>query len=1317
MQHSRMPADGLAGLRAHWAADAQSGFVVFLLALPLSLGIASASGFPPVMGLVTAIVGGLLGTFLSGSALAIKGPAAGLIVIVAGSVADFGGGTTGWQLTLGVIVAAGLLQIAFGLLRWGRLVDLFPLAAVHGMLAAIGLIILAKQAPILLGTPNGIWAGKGPLELLAALPACIAAADPVVAGIGLVSLAIVLAWPVLPVPALRKVPAPLVVLVCAIPLGLAAGLGPERLVAIGRFADALGIHVDFSGLASPTTFLKYLVMFALVGSLESLLTVKAVDALDPWKRTSDPNRDLLATGASNVVAAVFGGLPMISEVARSSANAANGGMTRWSNFFHGLFLLLAALLAVPVLERIPTTALAALLIGVGIRLAHPREWIAAWRIGPEQAAIFGTTVFFTLYEDLLIGIASGMAVKFIVHLFRGASPRELLVSDVALHPDGPEIALHVRGAAVFSNILGINAGLARALRHVEQAGTPVSTLYLDVLELRLIDHSAMEALHHFQERMEHRGMEVEWVGIEALVARSGHPLAARRVRKKPPVPAVATGAAVWDAEATLKQLAHHLPAQPALRDFVHHNTLHAYQHRSFFDGIFQAERQLHVNVTLPLADYRGLLATGRIADADLRRAIRERHGEGAEDVWLERMVHGVYPQRPPEGPRPLRSAWRDRYRLDLDAAVQPRLFRLVGAYLDQGVAHDLFPSDGSGLLAGIRHLDRSSAVRILHSRRATALLHDPEVDLSALLHLLVGDPAWYATYVTEQQLAHRGWGGLVATVERMPETLLDTRHITLREWVHLELLLEIDALDRHAGRRWAPLASAPLDPPYDPLADAELGEREEVLALWQTAFEGHFHDEVLSAIAQVPLAQEPQAPAWAAICCIDDREDSLRRHLEAVEPRCVTYGAPGFFGVAVRFVPLGGQFSEKLAPVPVTPRHLIRELDRGHRKGSAPLAHRATGTPLRGLAATWALGAVAAVRLAADVFVPRRRPDHADAFAHMAVDGRLQLEAASPPEICDGLQVGFTPDEMADLVYNALHAMGFAAPLPPVVFVVGHGSSSANNPHHAAYDCGACSGRPGGVNARIFAALANRPDVRERLRSRGLDLPETTWFVGALHDTASDALRCFDLGELPAACAAAYTQARAAFETALARNAVERSRRFVTVDTGAPAERVRRAVAARSGSYAEPRPELGHGSNAVCLVGRRARFRNLFLDRRAFHASYDPTEDPEGLTLQQVLAPLPVVCGGICLEYYFSRMDNAALGAGTKLSHHVIGLFGVSHSADGDLRPGLPLQMVEIHDPMRLLLVIEHTPEAIDRVLEALPDQRSWFALGWIVLV
>ena len=264
------PQDGLAGLKENYTSDAISGFIVFLLALPLSLGIAKASEFPPIMGLISAIIGGLVVSIFMGSRLTIKGPAAGLIVIVAGAVAEFGGGETGWHLALGAMVISGLVQILFGVFKLGKLADFFPLSAIHGMLAAIGLIIIAKQIPVLLDVDPSMTKGKGPFGLLASIPDFIMHLDPKATLIGLISLTIMLGWPFIKNSFIKKVPAPLVVLLIAVPAELIMNFQETEpayaLVHIGNLMDNVKINVDFSGMAQTGLFIKYVIMFALVGT-------------------------------------------------------------------------------------------------------------------------------------------------------------------------------------------------------------------------------------------------------------------------------------------------------------------------------------------------------------------------------------------------------------------------------------------------------------------------------------------------------------------------------------------------------------------------------------------------------------------------------------------------------------------------------------------------------------------------------------------------------------------------------------------------------------------------------------------------------------------------------------------------------------------------------------------------------------------------------------------------------------------------------------------------------------------------------------------
>jgi MFS superfamily sulfate permease-like transporter len=249
-----IPSDGWLGFKQNIKSDAASGFVVFLLALPLSLGIAKASDFPPIMGLITAIIGGILVSFFMGSRLTIKGPAAGLIVIVAGSVAEFGQGDAilGWKLALGALVFAGLIQILFGLLKFGRFIDFFPLSAIHGMLAAIGIIIIAKQIPILLNDDFNIYKGLTPIELLLHIPEFIRALDPKATIIGVFSLIIMMGWPYIKFKKLNRIPAPLIVLLFAIPFEYFVIFNgdnvSESLVVIGSLLNHINIYVDFGGI-------------------------------------------------------------------------------------------------------------------------------------------------------------------------------------------------------------------------------------------------------------------------------------------------------------------------------------------------------------------------------------------------------------------------------------------------------------------------------------------------------------------------------------------------------------------------------------------------------------------------------------------------------------------------------------------------------------------------------------------------------------------------------------------------------------------------------------------------------------------------------------------------------------------------------------------------------------------------------------------------------------------------------------------------------------------------------------------------------------
>ena len=521
-----LPAEGITGLKENWQQDMLAGFMVFLLALPLSLGIAKASGFPAAMGVLSAIIGGIATTIFKVAPLSIKGPAAGLITICAGAVAEFGGGAHGWQATCAIIIVMGIIQIALGLLKLGSLSAFFPHSVVNGMLAAIGLIIILKHIPILLGDEPSLYLGEGPTELLLGIPKFVLNMHWHIAVVGIIGLTIMFVFPALKINSLKKVPAPLAVLLCTIPLSIVWHLreteGLYSLVTIGGFWNSLGFHFDFSTLRT-FAFWKYVIMFLFINSLESLLTVKAVDQLDTTPRKADPNGDLVGLGAGNFLNGLLGGLPIISEVVRSSANVGFGAKTKWANFFHGVFLLLAMIFLIPFIEMIPNAALAAMLIYAGYRLAAPKEFIHSYKVGKEQFAIFLVTIIITLAEDLLLGIAAGIILELAIYAIKGTSLKNMFKAQYTQKIEGIQHTIRVEGSAQFSNLIGFK----KIIEQIEDK----NNIVLDFSAATLVDHSFMSFITYFKSEYESRGGSVDLKDLGKLIAVSDHVLATRILKK------------------------------------------------------------------------------------------------------------------------------------------------------------------------------------------------------------------------------------------------------------------------------------------------------------------------------------------------------------------------------------------------------------------------------------------------------------------------------------------------------------------------------------------------------------------------------------------------------------------------------------------------------------------------------------------------------------------------------------------------------------------------------------------------------------------
>ncbi len=777
----------------------------------------------------------------------------------------------------------------------------------------------------------------------------------------------------------------------------------------------------------------------------------------------------------------------------------------------------------------------------------------------------------------------------------------------------------------------------------------------------------------------------------------------------------------FDEAHILHQLQHFLPSQGPIKDFIHHNSLHALQNMRFYDAIFKGSEIFGFMPTLQLHDFRKLYAMGRVRESILDRILITQKGDANAAVWKDKLLKVQYNTQIKPRIGRLRAAWKTTYQLDLDNLVQPLLFRILCSYLDQGIALWHFPFEDKGLINAIIMMEKNSFSSFFKTKRAKKWLLEPDLTLEKLLKIVVGKEAYFEQYLFDQQFTHRGWSGMVSAIETAPESLLYPKKIVLKDLILLELLLEIDALDSVLGENWQPIALHRQEPPLDLFAAVPSTELHEVLTLWQNAFEWSYYDEVLGGVnllgeKQKNYPADETKKSFQAVFCIDERECSLRRHVESQDKKSETLGCPGFFGVEFYFQPVGGKFYDKLCPAPVTPQYLVKEAYENHQQQHDIIYTKKTHTTIQGFFLSLSLGVWSAAKLALHLFKPEMTPAISDAFSHMEKESTLHIENKGLDQRENGLQLGFTVQEMAVRAEGLLRNMGLVKDFAPLVYLVSHGSSSANNPHHGAHDCGACSGRPGATNARVMAFMLNHKIVREILAQNGLMIPNKTQFIGAMHDTAADQIGFYDENELSQDNIIGHRKNIETFEKALDLNAKERSRRFASINTKAAIKEVRAAIQKRSVSMFEPRPELGHGTNALCFVGRRSLTKGLFLDRRAFMNSYDCTTDPEGKLLLNVIRPLPIVCGGINLEYYFSRVDNQKMGCGTKLPHNVMGLIGVANSSDGDLRPGLPWQMIEPHDPVRLMFLVEHYPEVILKTIQSETALYEWFLHEWVHL-
>ncbi len=738
---------------------------------------------------------------------------------------------------------------------------------------------------------------------------------------------------------------------------------------------------------------------------------------------------------------------------------------------------------------------------------------------------------------------------------------------------------------------------------------------------------------------------------------------------------------------------------------------------------------------------------------------------------------------------------------DADALVHDLLIRLSAAFLDQGFARWPLPRRDEGFFRAFCALYRRPGgppdrwMRGLDHELAR--LEDQNMGplesiLESLAILGVAEPEW-DRFLASTLLALRGWAGMVRQVEdRGDRVVRPVLGGSLVEFVAVRLILDRFALAEVARQsadyhgpvhelrehitakltevEWpagaeprafvvfqlaqifglSPDALSRMSPEDWALVMSEIEnftgvERRRTFHL---AYEQRFAAQTLDAIAlRAPRrVGRPPDVGVQVICCLDEREESFRRHLEEIAPGTETFGAAGFFGIPMYYRGAADAHFVALCPMAVIPqRWVVEEVGDGRRQANRRRArtrkvlgvaslrlHIGSRTAAGGAVLTGLLGILASFPLVGRILFPRltaRIRGAMGRFWRTPTRTHLHLERTEPDPAApappgqeatsdpDRYPIGFSIPELADIGERTLRDMGLTTQFSRLIVFLGHGSASQNNPHNSAYNCGACGGAAGGPNARAMAQLYNNPRVRSILAERDLVLPDTTRFVGGYHNTCNDSVRFFDIDQIPLSHRHDFEAAQRAIDQAGQRNAHERCRRFMSAPLTLSFAAAKQHVEERAEDLAQTRPELGHATNAITIVGRREWTRGLFLDRRAFLTSYDPAQDDaDSSILTRILLAVFPVCAGINLEYYFSHVDNHGFGAGTKLPHNLASLLGVMDGAASDLRTGLPWQMVEIHEPIRSLFLIETTPATMTRIMDRNPMIGRICRNGWVRL-
>ena len=749
--------------------------------------------------------------------------------------------------------------------------------------------------------------------------------------------------------------------------------------------------------------------------------------------------------------------------------------------------------------------------------------------------------------------------------------------------------------------------------------------------------------------------------------------------------------------------------------------------RPFHEAAYQMAKLAGSAMTMPLSYYRPLWQQGTISAEALSIALDCMASTGGQLTAAEAIAAldsaGLQPQ-----PAPLLSDCWDRQRdLRHEPAwcdtVTNQISQFCAAYFDADQAH-WHPDTRDGLYPSWRRCmqqEHSVALLMKTANLAASVAStatEPREQIRQALCQLELAPEHWAPFLQAVLYRIGGWAAWCAYLQHDAK-LAGREDDTLQHLLAIRLSWEclLDDQARQPGSHWHQWQTM--------WADHLRSDERSVLSaglVWQHALELSYQSDLSRRLAQAAPAAARSQPRIQAVFCIDVRSERMRRHLEAQSAEVETLGFAGFFGLPIRYTPLGtdiirpqlpGLFAPALTVCDSTgevarDQHLAQQRQRRLRSQAGWQPLQRLPASAFGLVETTGLGYIGKL-------ITRAWPILAGTTPTSPGLSRNQARRLRPILMAD-------PEQQIELASQVLKGMGLMSHTAPLVLLVGHGSSSQNNPQRAGLDCGACCGQSGDINARALAALLNDPTVRAGLSSRGITLAASTWFLAALHNTTTDEVMLYDAECVPAALQSPLADLKSMLTAAAMHCRAERAPQLGLSHLGTDPQALARALFRRAEDWAETRPEWGLANNAAFIIAPRARTRDVPLDGRTFLHEYDHHHDQDGSLLTQLMTAAMVIAHWINMQYFASTVDNPRFGSGNKTLHNVVaGRLGVFEGNGGDLRIGLAKQSVHdgtewFHQPLRLTVVIDAPQAVIASVMAANPVVHSLVSNQWLYL-